>query len=73
MRPIASRPAKPVIDVRRGQAVQVAVIPIRALRHVLRDMIGVGVRHAGRDVQQHVVGIAFRTDVDAVNVQVERR
>ena len=60
------------IGLRRGEGMKVAMVPIRALRHVLRDLVGVGVGHPGRDVQHHVVGIALGTDVDAVNVKVDR-
>ena len=61
------------IDLRRGEPVKMAVIPIRSLRHVFRDVIRVGIGHPGRDVQQHVVGIALRADVKAVDVKVQRR
>jgi len=49
-----------------------AVIPVHSLRHVPGDVIGVGVRHAWRDVQQHVVGISLRADVQPVRVKVQR-
>ena len=52
---------------------QVAVVPVGALRHVLRDVVNIGVGHAGGDVQHHVVGIALGADMDAVDMQVERR
>ena len=73
VRPIASRPAKPEINVGRGERVQVAVIPIGTLRHALGDVIGVGVRLAGRDVQHHIVGVTLGADMYAVNMQVDRR
>ena len=49
-----------------------AVIPVDSLRHVPGDVVGVGVRHAWRDVQQHVVGISLRADVQPVRVKVQR-
>ena len=73
VRPMASRPARPAIDVRRREPVQMAVIPVRSLRHVPRDVVGVGVRHPRRDVQHHVVGISLRADVQPVRVEIQRR
>ena len=61
------------IDVRRRQHVQVAVIPVGALRVRLRDVVGVCVRSPRRHVQHHVVGVALGAHVQAVRVQVERR
>ena len=49
-----------------------AVIPVRSLRHVPGDVVGVGVGHPWRDVQQHVVGISLRTDVQPVGVEIDR-
>ena len=61
------------IDLRRSQRVKMAVIPVRSLRHVLGDVVGVGVRHPGRDVQQDIVGISLRADVKAMDMEIERR
>ena len=62
-----------VVDMRRRQPMQMTVIPVGALRHVLRDMVRVRVRHPGRDVQHDIVGVALGADVHAMNVQVDRR
>ncbi len=53
--------------------VAVAVVPVQPVGHVLRHVVGVGVAHPGGDRQHHVVGVAGRTDVQTVGVQVERR
>ena len=63
---------EPTIDVRRREPVKMAVIPVHSLRHVPRDVVGVGVRHAWRDVQQHVIGIPLRADVQSVRVKIQR-
>ena len=49
------------------------VIPIQSLRHVPGNVVGVGVGHAWRDVQQHVVGMSPRTDMCSVGVEIDRR
>ena len=49
------------------------VIPVRSLRHVPGDVVGVRVGFPGRDVQQHVVGISLRADVKSVGVEIYRR
>ena len=61
------------IDLRGGQRVQMAVVPVRPCGMFVGDIVRVGVRHARRDVQQNVVGISLRADVQAVDVEVERR
>src|SRR5262249_5824740 len=61
------------IDMRRSEPMQMTVIPIQSLRHVPWDVVGVGVGHAWRDVQQAVVGISPRTDMRAVGMEIERR
>ena len=58
---------------RRRQSVQMAMIPIRALRHGLRNVVCVGVRHPARNVQHHVIGVSLGADMHAVDMQVERR
>ena len=62
-----------VIDMRRGERVEVRVVPVGPLRHVGRHFVGVGVRRAGRHVEEDVVRIALGADVEAVGVEVERR
>ena len=64
---------EPGVDMGCGQPMQMAVIPIRALRLIFGNVVGVGVRHAVGDVQQHIVGVPLRTDVKAVDVKVQRR
>ena len=61
------------IGLSRGQRMEMAVIPVGALRHVRRDPVGVGVRHPRRDVEHDVVGIALGADMHAMHVQVHRR
>ena len=73
VRPMASRPTRPGIDLRRREPVQMTVIPVHSLRHVPGDVVGVGVRHPRRDVQQHVVGISLRADVKSVGMEIQRR
>src|SRR5262249_34591718 len=45
----------------------------QSLRHVPWNVVGVGVGHAWRDMQQHIVGISPRTDMSSVGVEVDRR
>ena len=65
--------SQPEIGVRCGERVQMAVIPIGALRQGSGNVIGVSVRHPGRNVQHHIVGIALGTDMRAVCVKVDWR
>ena len=61
------------VDLRGRKPMQVTVIPICSLRHVPGDIVGVGVGHPWRNVEQHVVGIPLRTDMKSVGVEIERR
>ena len=60
------------IDLRRSEPMKMTVIPVHSLRHVPGNVVGVGVGHPWRDVQQHVVGISLRTDVSSVGVEIQR-
>jgi hypothetical protein len=60
------------IDLRRSEPMKMTVIPVHSLRHVPRNVVGVGVGHPWRDVQQHVVGISPRTDMSSVGVEIDR-
>ena len=51
---------------------EMTVIPVQPLRHVPRDVVGVGVRHPRRDVQRDIVGISLRADVRAMGVEIYR-
>src|SRR5215831_11099028 len=66
------QPGETCIDVGRSEPMQMTVIPIQSLRHVPRNVVGVGVGHAWRDVQQYIVGISPRTDMSSVGVEIER-
>ena len=60
------------IDLRRGEPMKMTVIPVQPLRHVPRDVVGVGVRHSWRDVQHDIVGISSRTDVSPMGMEIYR-
>jgi hypothetical protein len=66
------QPDETRIDVRRREPMKVTVIPICSLRHVPGDVVGVGVGHPWRNVQQHVVCVSLRTDVSSVGVEIDR-
>ena len=61
-----------LIDLRRREPMEMTVIPVQPLRHVPRDVVGVGVRHPRRDVQHDIVGISLRADVRAMGVEIYR-
>ncbi len=62
-----------VVGLHRRHGVAVAVVPVQPVGHGLGNVVGVRVAHAGRNREQHVVGVAVGTDVQPVGVQVERR
>ncbi len=78
-RQVAVRPAdgehadEAGIDLRRGQRVKMAMIPISSLGHRFGNVVSIGIGHPRRNVQQDVVGISFWAGMDSVHMQVERR
>ena len=72
VRPTAKQTHETLIDLRRREPMEMTVIPVQPLRHVPRDVVGVGVRHPRRDVQHDIVGISLRADVRAMGVEIYR-
>ena len=70
--PDRNQPHETLIDLRRREPMEMTVIPVQPLRHVPRDVVGVGVRHPRRDVQHDIVGISLRADVRAMGVEIYR-
>src|SRR5262249_15077253 len=68
--PDRKQPHQTRIDLCRGEPMKVTVIPIQPLRHVPRDVVGVGVRHLWSDVQHDIVGISPRADVSSMRVKI---
>src|SRR5262249_26962530 len=59
------------IDLRCSEPMKMTVIPVQPLRHVSGYVVGVGVGHSRRDVQHDVVGIALRTDMRSMRVEID--
>src|SRR6516162_7497193 len=72
VRPTAKQTHETLIDLRRREPMEMTVIPVQPLRHVPRDVVGVGVRHPRRDVQHDIVRISLRADVRAMGVEIYR-